>query len=106
MRPGLPVRKNDTPWYRLQGDFNDEIVKSTLPIIVIPAKAGIQQIQSLQDAGSVIPDLIRDQHDGSDTFCEIINITNSAYLVVDRLVSFIYYEVCVTAHVDRETLEK
>ncbi|PIP38829.1 MAG: hypothetical protein COX19_10545, partial [Desulfobacterales bacterium CG23_combo_of_CG06-09_8_20_14_all_51_8] len=34
----------------------------------IPAKAGIKQFQYVLDAGSVIPDLIRDRHDGIRLF--------------------------------------
>jgi hypothetical protein len=32
--------------------------------------AGIQQLQRILDAGSVIPDLIRDRHDKFGIFCE------------------------------------
>jgi hypothetical protein len=37
---------------------------------VIPAKAGIQYLHKILDAGSVIPDLIRDRHDKFGIFCE------------------------------------
>ena len=42
--------------------------KSKKQFIVIPAKAWIKQFQYVMDAGSVIPDLIRDRHDGIRLF--------------------------------------
>ncbi|MGD8211370.1 MAG: hypothetical protein PVH37_12685 [Desulfobacterales bacterium] len=32
------------------------------------------EIQNILDAGSVIPDLIRDRHDAFGAFCEAINV--------------------------------
>ena len=57
--------------------FFDKLVTSRVShFAVIPAKAGIQLILKVLDAGSVIPDLIRDRHDGFGTFYEFVKFTN------------------------------
>ncbi|MEX1326302.1 MAG: hypothetical protein AB1Z29_05830 [Desulfobacterales bacterium] len=51
----------------MRSEFPDESLDNMVKVknffSVIPAKAGIQYLHKILDAGSVIPDLIRDRHD-------------------------------------------
>jgi len=82
---------------RSTSNIDGPVKSQGFAIRVIPVKAGIQLFQIVLDAGSVIPDLIRDRHDGFGTFYGFINIqrrtSNNDVAALRHLVLFVY-DVC------------